>query len=65
MLFTQSSWASVRVLMCLDEMGSKSRTSVCSQATVSTDLSTEKTQFRYIKQEEGTVRAARNIFSPS
>lgn len=39
MLLTQSSWASVRVLMCLDEMGSNSRTSVCSQATVSTDLS--------------------------
>lgn len=26
--------------MCLDEMGSNSRTSVCSQATVSTDLQT-------------------------
>lgn len=38
MLLTQSSWASVRVLMCLDEIGSNSRTSVCSQATVSTDL---------------------------
>lgn len=41
MLLTQSSWASVRVLMCLDEMGSNSRTSVCSQATVSTDPSGE------------------------
>lgn len=39
MLLTQSSWASVRVLMCLDEIGSNSKTSVCSQATVSTDLS--------------------------
>lgn len=46
MLFTQSSWASVRVLMCLEEMGSNSRTSVCSQATVRTDLSRADTQIR-------------------
>lgn len=38
MLLTQSSWASASVLMCRDEMGSKSSTSVCSQATVRTDL---------------------------
>lgn len=46
MLFTQSSWASVRVLMCLEEMGSNSRTSVCSQATVRTDLSRAEAQIR-------------------
>lgn len=46
MLLTQSSWASVSVLMCLDEMGSNNRTSVCSQATVSTDLRRTDTQIR-------------------
>lgn len=46
MLLTQSSWASVRVLMCLDEMGSNSRTSVCSQATVSTDPSGEYSRLK-------------------
>lgn len=50
MLLTQSSWASVKVLMCLDEMGSNSRTSVCSQATVSTDL-----RERADKQQEERV----------
>lgn len=54
MLLTQSSWASVRVLMCLDEMGSNSRTSVCSQATVRTDLS------RTHKNETSVVLATRN-----
>lgn len=38
MLLTQSSWASTSVLMCLEDTGSKRRTSVCSQATVNTDL---------------------------
>lgn len=43
-LFTQSSWASERVLMCFEDIGSKSSTSVCSQATVSTDLQGGRTK---------------------
>lgn len=48
-LFTQSSWAVERVLMCFEEMGSNSRTSVCSQATVSTDLDSKEKQVYYTK----------------
>lgn len=58
MLLTQSSWASVRVLMCLDEMGSNSRTSVCSQATVSTDLSRADTQIRGEQSESEFISLA-------
>uniref|UniRef100_A0A0E9S906 Uncharacterized protein n=1 Tax=Anguilla anguilla TaxID=7936 RepID=A0A0E9S906_ANGAN len=63
MLLTQSSWASTRVRMCLEEMGSKSSTSVCSQATVSTDLRFRKRKGLRLGSGETIVSFDVNCFT--